>query len=71
MIPRTQTLINYFENLDSKYYSPFSSCRCLSQDSADIKGIPPQVLKELSEMCIPILHFPKTLTVVRGLTCLL
>lgn len=65
----TNTL-HHFEvnkNLDSKCCSPFSSCRCFSQDRADIKGIPPQVLKELSEMCIPILHFPKALNVVRVL----
>ena len=69
----TNTL-HHFEvnrNLDSKCCSPFSSCRCLSQDRADIKGIPPQVLKELSDMCIPILHFPKALNVVRVNVCLI
>lgn len=32
--------------------------------SKGVTEIPPHVLKELSEMCVPILHYPEALVVV-------
>lgn len=54
-------LFSFFYFLLQEGFAFVLPCR---DPSNGVTEIPPEVLKELSEMCIPILHYPEALVVV-------